>query len=571
MDTSLAAFSSLPIDTRGVSRPRTDDDHRARAGDESVPLWPRTVDQAMTMRSTPLAISSIAFSRRGSAHHCSSRRSLRQPPLPYCRRARSPGRSSAASCPSSSGRAWHSASWSRCSADALDSAGFGVASSIVLALSSAQTDEAEKGAGQIRLAGGPCDDLDRRGWTANRAAARAEANARSRSARSGGEFSSARVTRKNTLALTACQRMLTRWSPPARGPRGALGEEHPPGQRLIHAEQEVRHAQETDAQPSPRGGRDSRAGSGRSSQVVTKPLEARQTPRTSAPQYAHDPGRRGPTVASTARPCPDGDPREICGDDRPGSGPGSGSLHRQLPRSLVGPVPIRDEHCRWSKPRRGPTRTKTGLGSLRGGHGGRPGTRTPQLQRVPPAVTKSVLRSGPPKAQLVHSSRGIGITSRAGPRARRRRSPPSAVPASRTAVSAGSGRRRRTGGRRRRASCRRGRGSAPVVDQVREASSTVPSGRRSNRQSLRAPPTVSLLLSATKRNRSSRVTASPFGRSTSCGRGPASRCLRDRCGRPPRPCRPLRVDDLHVAAVAVTRVGEVDAALRNRWPGRSAG
>src|SRR3954447_18810633 len=36
-------------------------------------------------------------------------------------------------------------------------------------------------------------------------------------------------------------------------------------------------------------------------------------------------------------------------------------------------------------------------------------------QSVPPAVTKSRLKSPPPKAQLVHSSRGIGITSRSLP------------------------------------------------------------------------------------------------------------------------------------------------------------
>ena len=39
----------------------------------------------------------------------------------------------------------------------------------------------------------------------------------------------------------------------------------------------------------------------------------------------------------------------------------------------------------------------------------RPGSFSRTAQSVPPAVTKRVLRSSPPKAQLVHSSRGIGI------------------------------------------------------------------------------------------------------------------------------------------------------------------
>jgi uncharacterized repeat protein (TIGR01451 family) len=50
-----------------------------------------------------------------------------------------------------------------------------------------------------------------------------------------------------------------------------------------------------------------------------------------------------------------------------------------------------------------------------GGHSGRPGSTTRTLQSVPPAVMKSVLKSSPPKAQLVHSSRGMGIIVRSRP------------------------------------------------------------------------------------------------------------------------------------------------------------
>src|SRR5262249_16620364 len=39
----------------------------------------------------------------------------------------------------------------------------------------------------------------------------------------------------------------------------------------------------------------------------------------------------------------------------------------------------------------------------------RPGSFSRTAQSVPPAVTNSVLKSSPPKAQLVHSSRGIRI------------------------------------------------------------------------------------------------------------------------------------------------------------------
>ena len=45
----------------------------------------------------------------------------------------------------------------------------------------------------------------------------------------------------------------------------------------------------------------------------------------------------------------------------------------------------------------------------------RPGSFSRTAQSVPPAVTKRVLKSSPPKAQLVHSSRGIGIVWRSSP------------------------------------------------------------------------------------------------------------------------------------------------------------
>ena len=63
---------------------------------------------------------------------------------------------------------------------------------------------------------------------------------------------------------------------------------------------------------------------------------------------------------------------------------------------------------------RGPSLTlRVSLGA--GARAGRPGVVTGMLKREPPAVMKSVFRSSPPKAQLVVSSRGMGMNSSSSP------------------------------------------------------------------------------------------------------------------------------------------------------------